>query len=80
MAVERLPRPVLDAALQQIVSAPGFRPANPHLSAQQVAAIARGQWPQEPVFTPYANTHHGYSQSQSPQHRFFLTATLEVGD
>ncbi len=63
MAVETLARAELEAALRQITSSAGFRPANQHLSGQQIAAIALGQWPNVPVFTPYAITHHGYSQS-----------------
>ena len=65
MSVENLSADDVSAALRQIISAPAFRPRNPHLSATEVAAILRGQWPNKPVFTPYAFTHHGYSQGRS---------------
>jgi len=62
MSVSSLSDADLASAIRQIVAAPGFAPANPHLSVAQRQAIASGQWPNEPVFTPYAVTHHGYSQ------------------
>jgi len=64
MSVHTLSAPVLRASLGQIVDAPGFAAANPHLSAQQTAGIRHNNWPACPVFTPYAITHHGYSQSK----------------
>jgi hypothetical protein len=66
MSVNTLGPAALAAALRQIVNAPGFAAANPHLSAATAAAITLGQWPNTPVFTPYAITHHGYSQSKYP--------------
>lgn len=83
MAVESLSRAALDAALVQLTASEGFRPANRHLSAAQIAGIAVGQWPNVPVFTPYANTHHGYSQSKvlpspSPQIVRLLGSPLTV--
>jgi len=65
MSVNNLSAPVLRASLGQIVDAPGFVAANPHLSAQQRAGIRQNNWPACPVFTPYAITHHGYSQSKN---------------
>jgi hypothetical protein len=65
MSVSRLSAADLSAAVRQLTAAPGFGPANPHLSAAEVAAIATGVWPAGPVFTPYAITHHGYSQSKN---------------
>jgi hypothetical protein len=64
MAVESLSAAQLSAAIRQLVSSPGFGPANPHLSLAEISAIPNGTWPQKPVFTPYAITHHGYSQSK----------------
>lgn len=39
-----------------------FRSSNPHLSEQQIFNIKRNQWPNLPVYSPYAITHDGYSQ------------------
>jgi hypothetical protein len=63
MSVGNLSPAQLRAAMQQLVSSPGFGLANHHLSAAEISAIPNGTWPQRPVFTPYAITHHGYSQS-----------------
>lgn len=66
MSVQGLSAQQLRAAIHQILSSPGFGPANPHLSAAEIAAIDHGTWPAKPVFTPYAITHHDYSQSKRP--------------
>ena len=67
MSVHDLSAAQLRAAILQLVSSPGFGPNNPQLSAAETAAIRTGVWPaKKPVFTPYAITHHGYSQSKSP--------------
>jgi len=52
------------AAVAQIVDSANFAGSNPHLSAATIAAIKQGTWPDEPVFSPYAETHDGYSQSK----------------
>jgi hypothetical protein len=66
MSVQSLSAGAVASAVRQIVNAPNFRSANSHLSAAEVDAIVTRQWPLKPVFTPYAITHHGYSQSQFP--------------
>lgn len=71
MSVSGLSAQQLSAAVAQLVSSPGFGPANPHLTAAEVAAIAAGAWPDGPVFTPYAITHHGYSQSKQDQPHYY---------
>jgi len=71
MSVENLSAEQLRAAIRRLLSSPGFGPANAHLSAAEISAIPNGTWPPKPVFTPYAITHHGYSQSKltpSPRH------------
>src|SRR2546421_6752880 len=68
MAVESLSTEEISAALRQIVSAPAFRQNNPGLSPAEISAILNGVWPSSPVFTPYAHTHHGYSQKYTDYH------------
>ena len=64
MSVELLSAASLAAAVRQMLAAPGFAGANPHLAPADRAAITAGVWPDVPVFSPYAITHNGYSQSQ----------------
>lgn len=68
MSVHLLSAADVQAAIRQLVENPNFRAANRHLSAMEARAILGGQWPQKPVFTPYASTHHGYSQSKLNVH------------
>jgi hypothetical protein len=56
MAIESLNQAQLTAAMQQLLSTPNFSTANPHLDAANKAAVSAGQWPNRPVFTPYALT------------------------
>lgn len=74
MAVHSLSPAARSAAIKQVVDSAGFGPANPHLSAAATIAITNGQWPNEPVFTPYAITHHGYSQSKFLKLALFETS------
>ena len=68
MSVQALSEAQLGACLAQMVSNANFRDANPHLTGAQIRDIGRGVWPATPVFSPYAATHHGYSQSKSHHH------------
>jgi hypothetical protein len=66
MSVFNLSIQDLQNAVRQLVATPGFRPANTHLTATEINSIGAGVWPvDKPVFTPYACTHHGYSQSKT---------------
>lgn len=57
------------AARVQITSSPGFWRRNDHipLAARQgiIMGIINNQWPQAPIFSPYAYTHDYYSKSKS---------------
>ena len=51
-------------AVAQLTHSDTFDRKNPHLSEAQILAIRRGEWPDLPVFSPYAQTKSGYSQSK----------------
>jgi hypothetical protein len=72
MSVETLSPADLTGALRQIISNTKFLEYNPHLTPQDTVNILSGRWPATPVFSPYASTHDGYSQSTSNQFLFFL--------
>jgi len=73
MSVEKLSTEEISAALRQIMSAPAFQQNNPGLSPAEISAILNGIWPSSPVFTPYAYTHHGYSQSKHTDHHYIYS-------
>jgi hypothetical protein len=63
-------RAELTEAVAQILNSGKFWVANSHIPAPSRAAIKdnilrNGAWPPVPVFSPYAKTHDGYSQSES---------------
>ncbi|KAK4908286.1 hypothetical protein LTR66_017577 [Elasticomyces elasticus] len=64
MSVNSLVPDELRAAVAQIVNSSRFVAANPHLTKGEVASIQRDlDWPAlKPVFSPFAQTHDGYSQ------------------
>lgn len=68
MSVQLLSPADLTGALRQLISNTNFIFINPHLTPQEINNIPSGRWPATPVFSPYATTHDGYSQS-----KFFLT-------
>ena len=51
-------------ALQQCFSGTQFRQNNPHLNHHEIRSLQSDpiSWPVKPVFSPYAQTHDGYSQ------------------
>ena len=60
----------LTEAVAQILNSDKFWTVNSHILVPQRAAIKdnilrTGTWPAVPVFSPYAKTHDGYSQSES---------------
>jgi len=58
----------LSSVVRQILAAPKFRLANPHLTDEEVADLRRYlRWPRKPVFTPYAETKSGYSQVRAKE-------------
>jgi hypothetical protein len=63
-----LSRAQLNQAVQQIIDSRHFWARNSHIQiterARVRAEIIQGQWPDFPVFSPYAATHDGYSQSK----------------
>jgi hypothetical protein len=67
MSVANLSAADLALAVDQIVRSPAFAGRNLHLSAAELAALRQNPplWPIVPVFSPYAITHDGYSQSES---------------
>jgi hypothetical protein len=59
----------LSQAVGQIVSADKFWLANSHVPVAERARVRQNviehrQWPDYPLFSPYAKTHDGYSQSK----------------
>ena len=70
MAVESLSPAELHAGIRQLISAPQFAIRNPHLGEDDMAGLLSNPliWPTSPVFSPYATTHHGYSQTRCPCH------------
>jgi hypothetical protein len=54
-------------AVRQILNNPNFNAANPHLDDNELAWLRDDLiWPENtPVFSPYAITHNGYSQSRT---------------
>lgn len=52
------------AAVQQVFNSANFVRYNPHLSPAERFALTQDpvRWPLKPVFSPFATTHHGYSQ------------------
>lgn len=67
MSVSALPTNALTQAVHQLICAPDFIANNAHLSPAERLALHRVPpvWPACPVFSPYASTHDGYSQSQA---------------
>ena len=53
------------AAIQQTVSSPGFDAKGPHLASVEERGLRRKpvEWPEKPVFSPYATTHDHCSQT-----------------
>jgi glutaredoxin-related protein len=59
----------LSQAVSQIFGADKFWTVNSHVPVADRARIRQNviehrQWPAFPLFSPYANTHDGYSQSK----------------
>ena len=67
MSVNQLSEQQKLAAVKQLVNSATFKAANPHLSSDQLKRLQDSlDWPsQKPVYSPYAKTHDGYSQSKS---------------
>jgi len=51
-------------ALAQMFNSNNFRSCNPHLNLHEIQGLHQNpiQWPEKPVFSPYAPTHGPYSQ------------------
>lgn len=67
MSVLELSPEQLILGLVQLTTSPKFFGNNSHLTPEELAGMLLDPplWPTKPVFTPYALTHHGYSQSKS---------------
>lgn len=70
MAAERLSNAELKGAIRQIINSAAFVANNSHLTSAELSRLRADppQWPLPPVFTPFALTHHGYSQSMMEKH------------
>lgn len=65
MSIASLSAADLEDAIHRLVKHKNFDLRNQHLSRDQRSRLLASppDWPHRPVFSPYAMTHHGYSQS-----------------
>lgn len=68
MSVDSLGPQDIEDAIHRLAAHKNFERANPHLTlAHRMGILASPPvWPRCPVFSPYAATHHGYTQSINP--------------
>lgn len=60
----------LGEIMTQIFASQNFWTVNSHIPVDERAGVLnnvlyRGQWPDKPIFSPYAKTHDGYSQGKN---------------
>ena len=74
-----LTRNQLTEAVRQIINHAKFSECNGHVPVADRptlrARILSGNWPDYPIFSPYAKTHDGYSQSK---HRYPFKQCLTI--
>ncbi len=71
-------RAQLTQAVRQVLDSKNFWDRNHHVPVNQRQAvrgnILNGNWPNYPIFSPYAATHDGYSQSKESPSLYFRQA------
>jgi hypothetical protein len=78
MSVQALSAEQARVIQAQIFCNSNFRTANSHLTpAELTALLTRTVWPDKPVFSPYARTHHGYSQGKFLHFAFIFKPAID---